>query len=123
MCSSLIQHPHPNMKAIHQLFVSSLTVRSFGPLAHRLIPQPLDVCELRITLSLSFGSLAGLCLSVQIITCIFLAIHYTPHVDLSFLNSKSNRVSASSVTSHSTSKSYQLKSRTPLHEYIILIVA
>lgn len=31
-----------------------------------------------------FGSLAGLCLLVQIATGIFLAMHYTPHVDLAF---------------------------------------
>lgn len=34
----------------------------------------------------SFGSLAGVCLVVQIITGIFLAMHYTPHVDLAFLS-------------------------------------
>jgi len=32
----------------------------------------------------SFGSTAGICLVVQIITGIFLAMHYTPHVDLAF---------------------------------------
>lgn len=31
-----------------------------------------------------FGSLAGLCLVVQIVTGIFLAMHYTPHVDYAF---------------------------------------
>ena len=31
-----------------------------------------------------FGSLAGLSLLVQIATGIFLAMHYTPHVDLAF---------------------------------------
>lgn len=34
----------------------------------------------------SFGSLAGLLLVVQIATGIFLAMHYTPHVDLAFLS-------------------------------------
>lgn len=34
----------------------------------------------------SFGSLAGLCLSIQIITGVFLAIHCTPHVELAFLS-------------------------------------
>ena len=48
LCSLLTQHPHPNMKATHQLFISSLIVRSFGPFGHQLIPQPLDVCELLI---------------------------------------------------------------------------
>jgi quinol-cytochrome oxidoreductase complex cytochrome b subunit len=31
-----------------------------------------------------FGSLAGLCLVIQIVTGICLAMHYTPHVDLAF---------------------------------------
>jgi ubiquinol-cytochrome c reductase cytochrome b subunit len=32
----------------------------------------------------SFGSSAGLCLLIQILTGIFLAMHYSPHVDLAF---------------------------------------
>jgi ubiquinol-cytochrome c reductase cytochrome b subunit len=32
----------------------------------------------------SFGSLAGLCLVIQIITGIFLAMHYTPHISFAF---------------------------------------
>jgi len=32
----------------------------------------------------SFGSLAGICLVIQILTGIFLAMHYTPHIDLAF---------------------------------------
>jgi len=32
----------------------------------------------------NFGSLLGLCLGVQIVTGLFLAIHYTAHVDLAF---------------------------------------
>lgn len=31
-----------------------------------------------------FGSLAGICLTIQIVTGVFLAMHYTPHVDLAF---------------------------------------
>ncbi len=31
-----------------------------------------------------FGSLAGICLVIQIVTGVFLAMHYTPHVDLAF---------------------------------------
>lgn len=34
----------------------------------------------------SFGSLAGLCLLIQIATGVFLAMHYTAHVDLAFLS-------------------------------------
>ena len=33
-----------------------------------------------------FGSLAGICLVLQIATGVFLAMHYTPHVDLAFLS-------------------------------------
>ena len=32
----------------------------------------------------SFGSTAGLCLGIQIVTGIFLAMHYTPHIDIAF---------------------------------------
>lgn len=32
----------------------------------------------------SFGSLAGFCLVIQILTGIFLAMHYTPHIDYAF---------------------------------------
>jgi ubiquinol-cytochrome c reductase cytochrome b subunit len=34
----------------------------------------------------NFGFLAGMCLSVQLLTGIALAMHYTPHVDLAFLS-------------------------------------
>jgi len=32
----------------------------------------------------NFGSLLGLCLVIQIVTGLFLAMHYTPHIDLAF---------------------------------------
>lgn len=32
----------------------------------------------------SFGSTAGICLIIQLLTGIFLAMHYTPHIDLAF---------------------------------------
>ncbi len=32
----------------------------------------------------NFGSMLGLCLGIQIVTGLFLAIHYTPHVELAF---------------------------------------
>lgn len=32
----------------------------------------------------SFGSIAGICLVIQILSGVFLAMHYTPHVDLAF---------------------------------------
>ena len=39
---------------------------------------------LNLTYSWSFGSLAGICLVVQILSGLFLAMFYTPHVDLAF---------------------------------------
>jgi len=39
-----------------------------------------------ITYYWNFGVLAGLCLGIQIITGITLAMHYTPHIDLAFLS-------------------------------------
>jgi ubiquinol-cytochrome c reductase cytochrome b subunit len=32
----------------------------------------------------SFGSTAGICLVIQIVTGIFLAMHYTPHIEYAF---------------------------------------
>nr|YP_009871085.1 cytochrome b [Siphonosoma cumanense]QKS32597.1 cytochrome b [Siphonosoma cumanense] len=32
----------------------------------------------------NFGSLLGLCLIIQVVTGLFLAMHYTPHVDMAF---------------------------------------
>ena len=37
-----------------------------------------------LTYAWSFGSTAGICLVIQILTGVFLAMHYTPHVDLAF---------------------------------------
>jgi len=34
----------------------------------------------------NFGSLAGICLVIQLITGIFLAMHYTPHIDYAFIS-------------------------------------
>lgn len=42
-------------------------------------PSPIS-----LTYAWSFGSLSGLCLIIQMISGIFLAMHYTPHVDLAF---------------------------------------
>ena len=37
-----------------------------------------------LTYSWSFGSLAGICLVIQMISGIFLAMHYTPNIELAF---------------------------------------
>ena len=42
-------------------------------------PEPANISYLW-----NFGSLLGTCLVLQILTCIFLAMHYQPHVDFAF---------------------------------------
>ena len=42
-------------------------------------PQPANLSYLW-----NFGSLLGMCLILQILTGVFLAMHYTPHVDFAF---------------------------------------
>lgn len=42
-------------------------------------PTPIN-----LTYAWSFGSSAGICLIIQILSGIFLAMHYTPHIDLAF---------------------------------------
>ena len=42
-------------------------------------PQPAN-----ISYFWNFGSLLATCLGIQILTGVFLAMHYTPHVDLAF---------------------------------------
>jgi len=39
-----------------------------------------------LTYAWSFGSTAGICLVIQILTGVFLAMHYTPHIDLAFIS-------------------------------------
>jgi len=42
-------------------------------------PQPVNISYLW-----NFGSLLGVCLILQLVTGIFLAMHYQPHVDFAF---------------------------------------
>jgi ubiquinol-cytochrome c reductase cytochrome b subunit len=44
-------------------------------------PQPASISYMW-----NFGSLLGACLIIQIITGVFLAMHYTPNVDLAFVS-------------------------------------
>nr|YP_009004103.1 cytochrome b [Tsukubamonas globosa]BAO51945.1 cytochrome b [Tsukubamonas globosa] len=55
----------------------------FNELNHAIIDYPTPS---NITYFWNFGVLAGLCLVIQLITGILLAMHYTPHVDLAFLS-------------------------------------
>ena len=43
------------------------------------LPSPVN-----ISIFWNFGSLLGLCLVIQLTTGLFLAIHYTAHIDLAF---------------------------------------
>nr|QHD47872.1 cytochrome b [Peltoperlopsis cebuano] len=48
---------------------------------HALVDLPAPI---NISAWWNFGSLLGLCLGVQIVTGLFLAMHYTAHIDLAF---------------------------------------
>jgi len=56
----------------------------FGPatlLNNHIVDYPTPT---NITYAWSFGFLAAACLGIQLLTGIFLAMHYTPHVDMAF---------------------------------------
>jgi len=55
----------------------------FAPINEHLIEYPTPS---NLSYWWGFGSLAGICLILQILTGIFLAMHYTPHVDLAFFS-------------------------------------
>ena len=44
-------------------------------------PQPVNLSYVW-----NFGSLLALCLGIQIVTGVLLAMHYTPNVDLAFIS-------------------------------------
>jgi ubiquinol-cytochrome c reductase cytochrome b subunit len=48
--------------------------------SHITHPTPIS-----LTYAWSFGALAGICLVIQMISGIFLAMHYTPHIDLALV--------------------------------------
>ena len=50
-------------------------------LDNHLIHYPTSI---NLSYAWSFGSAAGICLVIQILSGIFLAMHYTPHIDLAF---------------------------------------
>jgi ubiquinol-cytochrome c reductase cytochrome b subunit len=53
----------------------------FALVDSHIIHYPTPIC---LTYAWSFGALAGICLVIQMISGIFLAMHYTPHIDLAF---------------------------------------
>ena len=56
---------HPILRLANSYFIDS--------------PQPSNLSYMW-----NFGSLLGLCLVIKILSGVFLAMHYTPHVDLAF---------------------------------------
>jgi quinol-cytochrome oxidoreductase complex cytochrome b subunit len=63
-----------NMKRLNNNYL-------FAFVANHLIYYPTPIS---LTYAWSFGFLAGMCLLTQMISGIFLAMHYTPHIDLAF---------------------------------------
>nr|UBI44062.1 cytochrome b [Paratectonatica tigrina] len=62
---SPLRKSHPVLKMMNNLLID--------------LPAPLN-----LSVWWNFGSLLGLCLVIQILTGLFLAMHYTAHVDLAF---------------------------------------
>nr|AYG93193.1 cytochrome b [Triops sp. EPP1] len=62
-----------------------LTVRKSHPLLKIINGALIDLpAPSNISIWWNFGSLLGLCLGVQIITGLFLAMHYSAHIDMAF---------------------------------------
>ena len=57
--------------------------RLLGILNSHIIDYPTPI---NINYLWSFGSAAGIVLVIQILTGIFLAMHYTPQIDLAFIS-------------------------------------
>lgn len=63
----------------------SIPLRKHHPLIKIINGSVVDILTpLNISVWWNFGSLLGLCLIAQIVTGLFLSIHYTPHIDLAF---------------------------------------
>ena len=62
---SPIRKQHPVLKVLNNSLID--------------LPAPIN-----LSVWWNFGSLLGLCLGIQIVTGLFLAIHYTAHIDLAF---------------------------------------
>lgn len=63
----------------------STPLRKSHPLAKIANNSLIDLpAPLNLSIWWNFGSLLGLCLVIQIVSGLFLSIHYTPHIDLAF---------------------------------------
>jgi len=63
------------------LFVNKTNIPLITTFANHLLKYP---TPLNLTYAWSFGSLAGLFFTLQLITGILLVMHYTPHINLAF---------------------------------------
>ena len=80
---------HNNFTKFNLTFMSTFFIKNIrwnknyllSILDSHLIHYPSPV---NLSYAWSFGSTAGICLIIQILTGVFLAMHYTPHVDLAF---------------------------------------
>jgi len=71
-----------NFTALFNIFNIRLAKNSLiSILINHLIYYPSPI---NLSYAWSFGSLAGVCLVIQMVTGIFLAMHYTPHIDYAF---------------------------------------
>jgi len=61
----------------------SIHIKGMASVNDNLVDYPTPI---NISYAWSFGSLAGLCLVIQIVTGILLAMHYTPHVQFAFVS-------------------------------------
>ena len=60
-------------------------IRRHHPLINKINSALIDLpAPSNISIWWNYGSLLGLCLGIQIITGLFLAIHYTPNIDIAF---------------------------------------
>nr|YP_010546374.1 cytochrome b [Nerita insculpta]UYI29890.1 cytochrome b [Nerita insculpta] len=60
-------------------------IRKHHPVLKMLNNSLIDLpAPMNLSIWWNFGSLLGLCLGVQIVTGLFLAMHYTAHIDLAF---------------------------------------
>lgn len=60
-----------------------LNLNIFSIFNNHLVDYPTPI---NINYFWGFGSLSGICLGIQIISGLFLSMHYTPHIDLAFLS-------------------------------------
>jgi len=79
-----IRFVHPdNLFLIHNIFMTQRWTKDslLAFINSHIVDYPTPI---NLNYFWSFGSVAGICLVIQIVTGIFLAMHYTPHVDLAF---------------------------------------